>query len=99
MLTEVDLRRLIAAGEQFDVELVGESVSPLGDKELVEHVVCLANGRGGVLLIGVEEDGRVTGARARHGEYTDPRRVEVLVANRTVPSCPVECGVASIAGG
>lgn len=99
MLTEVDLRRLIAAGEQFDVELVGESVSPLGDKELVEHVVCLANGRGGVLLIGVEEDGRVTGARARHGEYTDPRRVEVLVANRTVPSCPVECGVASIDGG
>ncbi|HEX6533522.1 MAG TPA: crosslink repair DNA glycosylase YcaQ family protein [Gemmatimonadaceae bacterium] len=98
MLTEVDLRRLIAAGEQFDVELVGESVSPLGDKELVEHVVCLANGRGGVLLIGVEEDGRVTGARARHGEYTDPRRVEVLVANRTVPSCPVECGVIAIDG-
>lgn len=98
MLTEVDLRRLVATGEQFDVELVGEETSPLADRELVEHVVCLANGRGGTLLIGVENDGRVTGARARHGEYTDPRRVEVLVANRTVPSCPVECSVVPLDG-
>ena len=98
MLTEADLRRIIAAGEKYDVEFRGESAGPFADRELVEAVACQANGRGGVLLIGVEEDGRVTGARPRHGAYTDPRRVEVLVANHTVPSCPVECAVMTVDG-
>jgi ATP-dependent DNA helicase RecG len=98
MLTEDDVRRLIAGGERFDVEFVGEERSPLGDGELVETVVCLSNGRGGILLIGVEDDGRVTGARPRHGAYTDVRRLEALVANQTVPSCPVECCVVAVEG-
>ena len=89
MLTEADLRRLVDAGEQLDVEFRGEEVVPLPDAELVEAVVCLANARGGVLLVGVEDDGRVTGARPRHGSYTDVGRVEALVGNRTVPNCPV----------
>jgi ATP-dependent DNA helicase RecG len=93
MLTDADLRRIIADGEKYDVEFKGEANRPLPDRELVEAVACQANGRGGVLLIGVEDDGRVTGAQPRHGTYTDPRRVEVLVANHTVPSCPIECTV------
>lgn len=60
--------------------------------------MCQANGRGGILLVGVEDDGRVTGARARHGSYTDPRRLEALVANQTVPSCSVECAVVQLDG-
>ena len=67
MLTEESLREIIAAGENFGVELKGEEAAPLTDAELLEAVVCQANGRGGVLLIGVEDDGRVTGMRARHG--------------------------------
>ena len=98
MLSTEDLLRLIAAGEQFDVELLGEERAPVGDDELVKAVVCQANGRGGVLLVGVEDDGRVTGARARHGGYTDPRRIEVLIGGQTVPSCPVECSVLSLDG-
>ncbi|HET7623290.1 MAG TPA: ATP-binding protein [Gemmatimonadaceae bacterium] len=98
MLTEESLREIIAKGESFVVELKGEEAAPLSDAELLEAVVCQANGRGGVLLIGVEDDGRVTGARARHGSYTDPRRVESLIANQTVPSCPVECSIASLDG-
>ena len=98
MLTEESLRQIIAAGENFGVELKGEETAPLSDAELLEAVVCQANGRGGVLLIGVEDDGRVTGARARHGSYTDPRRVESFIANHTVPSCPVECSVSSLDG-
>ena len=98
MLTEEALRQIIAAGENFGVELKGEEAESLSDRELLEAVVCQANGRGGILLVGVEDDGRVTGARARHGSYTDPRRVESLVANQTVPSCPVECSVASLDG-
>jgi ATP-dependent DNA helicase RecG len=93
-----DLRAIIARGEQFDVEFVGEEREPAGDRELVEAVVCLANGRGGVILVGVEDDGRVTGARHRHGQYTDPRRLEATIAGQTVPSCPAECRMATVDG-
>lgn len=98
MLTEADLRRTLADGEGFQVEFKGEEHEQLNDRELVEAVVCQANGRGGLVLIGVEDDGRVTGARPRHGAYTDPRRVEALIANSTVPSCPVECSLLPIDG-
>lgn len=98
MIPPDDLRAIIARGEQFDVEFVGEEREPAGDRELVEAVVCLANGRGGVILVGVEDDGRVTGARHRHGQYTDPRRLEATMAGQTVPSCPVECRMATVDG-
>ena len=98
MLTDAELRRLIGAGEQFTAEFIAESSAPLADDELVDAVVCLANGHGGVVLVGVEDDGRVSGARHRHGTYTDARRVALMIAGRTVPSCPVECTVMSIDG-
>lgn len=98
MRSEADLRDLIDAGEQFDVEFRGEEREALGDRALVELVVCLANGRGGLILIGVEDDGRVTGARPRHGSHTDVRRVEALVGNQTVPSCPAECSAVTVEG-
>ena len=98
MLTEAEVRDLVAAGEQFEVEFKGEEREPLSDAALVETVVCLANGRGGVVLVGVEDDGRVTGARPRHGSYTDVRRLAALVGNQTVPSCPVTCGTVTLDG-
>ncbi|HEY0970868.1 MAG TPA: ATP-binding protein [Gemmatimonadales bacterium] len=98
MITPDHLRALVARGEQYDVELLGEEREPLGDEALVETVVCMANGRGGVIVIGVEDDGRPTGARARHGQYTDATRLEALIAGRTVPACPVECSVTRLDG-
>lgn len=98
MITEADLLQIISAGERYDVEFKGEDREPLGDRELVEAVVCQVNGRGGVLLVGVEDDGHVTGARPRHGTYTDVRRLEALVATQTVPSCSVECSVVVLDG-
>lgn len=86
-----DLGAIIRQGETFTVEFKGEERAPLSDHELVEAVVCLANGRGGLLLIGVEDDGRVTGARPRHGKSTDPIRLQSLIASRTRPS--LLCGV------
>ena len=59
-----DVRRLAAAGESFVVEFKGESHQPLSDNALVEVAVCLANGAGGTLLVGVEDDGTITGACA-----------------------------------
>ena len=66
------------------------------DRDLVEAMVCLANGHGGVLLIGIEDDGTVTGARPRHeAGRTDPFRVQALVANMTQPSISVAVSLVS----
>jgi ATP-dependent DNA helicase RecG len=43
----------------------------------------------GWILIGVEDDGRITGAHPRHGDRTDPLRLQALIANRTNPALAV----------
>jgi ATP-dependent DNA helicase RecG len=79
--------RLIAGGETYEVEFKGEGRERFHDRDLVEAVVCLANGSGGVLLVGVEDDGTVTGARPRHESgRTDLLRVQALIANMTQPA-------------
>lgn len=91
-MTPEGLRELIAAGESLDVEFKGEEWRPVSDGELIEAVVCLANRSSSDpawLLVGVEDDGRITGARPRHGNTTDPLRVQALVANRTRPALSV----------
>jgi ATP-dependent DNA helicase RecG len=98
VLTDAEVRALIAGGEQFTTELIGEADGATTDEQLVNAVVCLANGQGGVVLVGVSGDGRATGAHHRHGAYTDPHRVALMIAGRTVPSCPVECSMVSIDG-
>lgn len=92
------LQGLIAGGETLAVEFKGEEKSPLNDRELVETVVCLANRTGsepGYLLVGVEDDGRITGARPRHGATTDSDKVAALIAGRTRPALSVNVGVVS----
>lgn len=96
-MTPEDLRALISAGETLSVEFKGEEHEPLNDRDLVEAVVCLANrpvgGEAGYLLVGVEDDGHLTGARPRHeAGMTDSRRVAALIASRTRPAltCRVE---------
>jgi ATP-dependent DNA helicase RecG len=86
------LRGLIARGENLDIEFKGEAQRPLPDEEIVKAVVCLANrpsSGSGWLLIGVEDDGRISGAHPRHGQSTDPLRLQALIANRTRPSLSV----------
>ncbi|MCC7535010.1 MAG: putative DNA binding domain-containing protein [Deltaproteobacteria bacterium] len=90
----VTLAHLIAAGETLEVEFKRE----VNDTELVETVVCLANAQGGTLLVGVDDDGCVVGARPRHGRTTDPRRVEALVSNSTRPALGVHAEMESVGG-
>jgi len=96
------LRELIAGGEALAVEFKGEEHAALSDRDLVETVVCLANRPGddpGWLLVGIEDDGRVTGARPRHeAGTTDPRRVQALIANRTRPSLTCRAKLISLEG-
>ena len=95
-MTPEELKQLIGQGESLNVEFKGEEKAPLNDTDLIEAVVCLSNRPGsepGWLLVGVEDDGRITGARPRHeGDKIDTVRVQALIANRTYPSvsCRVE---------
>lgn len=98
IVSEEDARAWIAGGESLTVEFKGELGAPLNDTDLVQAAACMANARGGILLVGVEDDGTITGARPRHGSYTDVRRTEALIANRTVPSCAAEASIISLDG-
>ncbi len=92
-MTPDALRDMVARGESLSVEFKGEERHALSDRDLVEAVVCLANQpsqESQYLLIGVEDDGRITGARPRHEHgQTDLARLTALVANRTRPSLSV----------
>jgi ATP-dependent DNA helicase RecG len=95
------LRTLIGAGETLAVEFKGEEHAPLNDRDLVEAVVCLANRSSsdtGWLLLGVEDDGRVTGARPRHGNGSDPARLAALIAARTRPNLSVRVSAMTLDG-
>jgi len=85
-MDECHVRRLIQDGESLTVEFKSDR-GPLSDAELLETVVCLANAQGGVLLIGVENDGSVTGLHEEH--RTDPGQLAAFIAARTVPPLSV----------
>ncbi|KPM50206.1 AAA family ATPase [Frankia sp. CcI49] len=90
----VSVRAAVEGGETLTVEFKGERRRALDDREIVEAVVCLANGRGGLLLIGVEDSGAVTGARSRHGGATDPFRLQAMIAASTQP--PVQTSAITV---
>lgn len=96
------LNQIIASGENLSVEFKGEEKGVLSDRDLVQAVVCLANRPGdepGYLLVGVEDDSRITGARPRHGaSYIDPVRVQALIANHTRPSLACQVNVVHLEG-
>lgn len=85
LITLDQLTNIIAKGEQLDVEFKSDRRT-MPDREIYEEVVSLANSKGGVLLIGVEDDGAITGARPRHGDVTDPPKLQSAIFNNTVPS-------------
>lgn len=93
------LQALIAGHETLTLEFKGEQRRPLNDRDLIEAVVCLANADGGLLLVGVEDDGTVTSARPRHGDATEPARVQALIRSRTVPGVEVSVEAVGVPAG
>lgn len=76
----------ISQGETLEREFKGESRCSINDQVIYDGVVALANTKGGMLLIGVEDDGQITGAQPRHQTLTDPLRLQSAIFNNTVPS-------------
>ena len=97
------LAALIAGGETLAVEFKSERRGSLPDRDLVETVACMANrdddGPDGWVLLGVEDDGVVTGTRPRHQTAgTDVLRVQALVSNRTRPALAVNAEMFVVEG-
>jgi ATP-dependent DNA helicase RecG len=86
------LKDLIAAGESLQVEFKSDLRS-LPDRDLIAAVVALANTAGGDLLLGVEDDGTVTGLHQNHRNATG---LAALIANRTSPPLFVHVETCSV---
>ena len=82
---EQDIKKRIQQGESLTLEFKSD-LKCLADRELVTAVVALANTEGGDLLLGVEDDGTITGL---HPNHTRLDSLPALIANRTNPSLGV----------
>ncbi len=87
-----ELKAVLTMGETLMVEFKSDT-KPLPDRELVAAVVALANTEGGELLLGVKDDGIVTGV---HPNHRDVSGLVALIANRTNPSLAVRVEVLDI---
>lgn len=65
--------RTVPRQETLKIEFKSD-LKPLPDRELIVTVVCLANTEGGILYLGVEDDGTITGLHPNH------QRTETLAA-------------------
>lgn len=83
--SEREILALIRQGESLTLEFKSD-LKCLPDRDLVAAVVSLANTGGGDLLLGVEDDGMITGLHANHLNVSG---IPSLIANRTNPSIVV----------
>lgn len=82
---EHEIKKLIQQGEGLSLEFKSD-LKCLPDRDLVATVVSLANTEGGGLLLGVEDDGTVTGLHANHLNVAG---IPSLIANKTNPAISV----------
>ena len=85
---------LVRRGESLSVEFKSDRKC-LPDRDLISAAVALANTDGGVVLVGVEDDGRATGLHANHRDFAGVAR---LVSNRMVPQLLVRAWTDSVDG-
>ncbi len=76
--------RSIPYKETLNIEFKSDQ-KKLSDNSLVEAVVGMSNTEGGLLFVGVEDSGEITGIDNQHADETG---VMALIANKTVPSVP-----------
>jgi ATP-dependent DNA helicase RecG len=88
-----EIKTILSGGETLAVEFKSDKKG-MPDRELVAVVVALANTEGGDLLLGIEDDGTVTGVHPNHCNSTG---LSAMVANRTNP--PVVVRVAMMDAG
>ena len=67
-MDKIELLELINKGESSFVEFKADT-SDINAETIAEYVVCFANSKGGTILLGVEDDGTITGLKGRFSEY------------------------------
>ena len=82
----MDLGPLLAAGETLDVEFKRR----MGKDDLYQAVVCMANGTGGLILVGVDDDSTVVGATGDHGGPVDADLLAGRIQNGIEPPLSVD---------
>lgn len=81
--------RTIPNTETLDVEFKSD-LKCYPDHDLIEEIVGMTNTIGGVLYLGEEDDGTITGV---HKKHNDAVGVTALIANNTVPPISVRAEV------
>lgn len=81
--------RTIPTVESLEIEFKSD-LKCYPDHDLIEEIVGMANTVGGVLFLGVEDDGTITGV---HKKHRDAIGVTALIANSTVPPVAVRAEV------
>ena len=74
--------RTIPNKETLTIEVKSDK-KRLHDNDLIDAVIGMTNTKGGVLYLGVEDDGEITGV---HKQHADEIGVVSLIENKTVPS-------------
>ena len=92
---EREIETFLDKGETLTVEFKSDPKGGLPDRDLVTAVVAMANTEGGLILLGVEDDGSVTGIQPRH---QDTMGLKALIANRTSPSVPISTELIELGG-
>jgi len=67
-MDKIELLELINKGESSFVEFKADTPD-IKAETIAEYVVCFANSKGGKILLGVEDDGTITGLKGRFAEY------------------------------
>lgn len=98
MISNEQLQQMIFQGESLTVEFKSDR-RRISDREIYEEVVAMANASGGTILIGVEDNGKVTGSQARHDRTTDPIKLQSAIFNNTVPNINTRVQVISMDAG
>lgn len=81
--------RIIPLQETLSVEFKSD-INKLSNSEIFEAVVAFANTEGGDLYVGVEDDGKITGA---HREHLNPTTLSAFIANNTNPPVSVRAEI------
>lgn len=99
-LTPQEITTLVVKGETLTTEFKRRrSNNDFTKHDLVDAVTCLANGPGGQLLIGVEDDGTISGCFPFHRTgTTDPVRIEAMIQANTRPTLPTLVSAVQIDG-
>lgn len=81
--------RTIPMVEDLIVEFKSD-LKKYSDSDLIDEIVGMTNTKGGVLYLGVEDNGDISGV---HSQHKDAIGVTALIANSTVPSISVRAEI------